>query len=442
MERYPGKFHNPILSTGILIAVLIFLASAFSGCAGRPSRVVNSPLTAEEMAFPPGRYQNGIDMFHRCWVDLESPSSEPQLTWCITPDVSIDATDIMVDGSGGIWYTDGLEDSISNNKVYRINPDGSEDWTLRIGSNRLGGHTTVSPVIACDDAVILQVCELPGLSYLVCVDSSRNIRWRTEPIEKSYTLDGVWRTSDDRLIMVVQNNLLNIYSIADGSLLQSLDVQLYPLTRHVTPLPLTDGGWIINGINNSEANSFACITRLNADGSTRWSLNYGQYSSVTPVTLSENGMILRGYTAGFHVIDVESAEVVLEKYNANNYVAGLTRDGNYIVTGCDNSDDDSNIRVISPSGTVLWSHEAYSRGANNTIVYNDGSILFGYEWGICLIEPDGRIRWAIELTDLGLSGRDSINDWRLNPTPEGNLAIIGHDSSDKYRAVIFYLEQQ
>ena len=215
MERYPRKSHNPILSTGILYGVLIFLAISACGCTGRPSRVVNRPLTAEEMAIPPGRYQHGIDMRHTCQVDLDSPQNEPVFRWVVKPDVTVDSTDVMVDGEGGVWYNDGPSGGMSLNAVIRLNPDGSEDFRKRLLPSghsddfdleaktytRHSSFSTVRPVVALDGAIIWHANRLQSsaeyenlelisedytiFGFLECIDTEGETRWRTEPSEVS-----------------------------------------------------------------------------------------------------------------------------------------------------------------------------------------------------------------------------------------------------------------
>ncbi len=456
----------------VWILVLVFLVA---GCSERlPERVVNRVLTPEEMAIPPGRYQVGIDMHHTCQVDLDSPEIEPVLRWTVKPEITIDPTDAMVDGEGGVWYNDGPSGWPSNNIVIRLNPDGSKDFEKTLlpkgnyegnidpsatSSSELSSISIVRPVVALQGAMVwyaqrlVDKIEYKGTeiiseeytinSFLECIDTDGHTRWRTESVEVTLRAERIgWRVTENRVMMVTSLTSANIYSLDNGEFLESMEVPGFSGFVATGPIPLPDGGWIFYGNNYRDFESLVpYISRIMPDGTVAWHDNYSQHSSIMPVTLNENGILLRGTWNGLASIDSESGSVFWEKFSFANYPCGVMPNGWFIVSGFDHPNDRGNVRAMTSSGAVLWEIDTMVRGENDVIIYRDNSILIGYQWGISLINVDGSILWTIDLDDLNYTGDDDFSQWRLNPTPDGNIVAIGNTSSDGYHSEIFYLEQ-
>jgi outer membrane protein assembly factor BamB len=445
-----------ILSTGFLSGFLIILVFVSCSCSGQPGRVVNKVLTAEEMAIPPGRYQNGIDMRHTCQVDLDSPQTEPVLRWVVKPIRTADTTDVLVDGQGGIWYNDNLSSSSPSKIIVRLNPDGTEDFRQTL----FPGRFIVHPVIALASAIVLRVLKQTASAnrannnseiafeskyFLECIDVEGLLRWRTDPIEIPLRVeDMAWRAPGDMLMMPASETSVNFYSVENGEFLESLQVPGFPITPiNGGPIPLDDGSWIFHGRKLPDTDDeVPFVTRINQDGTSIWYNEYPEFNFSLPVIINDRGILCCSGINGVTTINSEDGSFLWQKFNRTVYPRGVTYDGNFILSGADSLNDDYYLRLITDNGIVLWNDDVHVRDFDAVLVYRDNSIMVAYQFGISLINPDGSVRWTVDLNDLQYMGNEYFFHWRLNPTPDGNLVAIADNMYGGYHSEIFYLEQQ
>ncbi|MCX6645561.1 MAG: hypothetical protein NTY09_04270 [bacterium] len=417
------------------------------------------------MAIPPGRYQNGVDMRHTCQVDLDSPQNEPVLKWTVKPEVTNSFTDVMVDGEGGVWYNDGFPGNMSSTIIVRLNPDGSEDFRKKLMPNGgfsasttgLGGSSIsnllsmVRPVVVLNNGVILYVTtmssplSLESNFLLECMDIDGQVRWKTDPIEISnLATRTAWRAPEDRMVMPVSESSVNFYSIESGEFLGSIDVAGFPIILdYGGPIPLDDGDFIFYGSKrDASEESIPFISRIRQDGTSAWYQEYPTFQYSQPVVINENGILCCGNSEGVTGIDSNDGSILWGKFSASNYALGLNRDGKFIVSGFDTEDGDGHFRLMNEDGSMIWSDNVFTRGPDDMVVYRDNSILVAYSYGISLVEPDGSVRWTIDADDLQYTGTDRFSQWRLNPTPDGNIVAICDNMEGSYHSEIYYLEQQ
>jgi len=456
------------LRVTIISVIFLVVTVLIAGCTRLPGRVVNRTLTPEEMAIPPGRYQRGIDMRHTCQV-------EPSLIWSIRPDVSISTTNILIDGNGGIWYPDGDSGFPSTFKIIRLNPDGTTDFSHTVlpeGNldidldeadsgqvNSESSYSSVAPILACAEGIIFRfdrsessmrgsitdstppLKDEKGYVNLECFDTNGNIIWRTDPVrEPSQILYG-WRVSEDRIAIPVDSTNLYLYSLSDGELLETIEWP-GPSTYGIPgPVSMGDGGWIFQGTNvrDYDDDYLPYVERVDSNGQALWHHEYPLYSFSLPAVITEDGFILRGNRAGVDLIDADSGSVIWHKFSGINHSCGITPAGDFLIAGFNTENEKGKVRLIDHGGNIIWTVDTMVRGLDDVIIYRDGAILLGYSWGISLFNTDGSIRWTVDLQELGLSGRDKLSGWSLNPTPDGGLAVLGHDSGDTYHTKIFYL---
>jgi len=451
----------------MLLAILILAG----GC--KPAgygRIESESLTSDETAIPPGRYQQGVDMYHRGHVRLNSPRTKPTLLWSITPEVTIDATNVLVDSEGGVWYPDGEAGMLSTYNLIRLNPDGSVDFEknmlpdalVGMGRGEGGlqaevGFSIIYPALMCEGAIIARLdrwiasaefgTEEPeakesGYACLECVDLDGRTRWRTEPIEGMQVDQDAWRLPQDIVAMPASKTSFNMYSLEDGSLIESRDVPGWSVYNIPGPLQTDDDGWIFNGDNwrdRTEDATFPFIERISPDGQVVWHKEYSEWSFALPMTINEEGIIARGNRYGLEFIDSSNGSVLLSKYSATNELCGVTRDGNFIVAGCDNENDRASVRVLDTAGNVIWSIDGRVHGDNDVVVYEDGGILLGHSYGITLLNRDGSVRWRVDFNDLGLSSEDWTGRWSVNPQPDGGIVAFASVHNHRYRGMIFAL---
>lgn len=458
------KIFHSIRLIAVSAILLVFIPLIFCACGSNTGRMVSQSLTAEEMAIPPGRYQNGIDMRQTGQVDLDSPQNEPVFRWVVKTDVAGGFTDVLVDGQGGIWYNDGPPDSMANNIIIRLNPDGSEDLRKGLLSNGSFSNSNfgsgglsltgllnrVKPVIVLNNGVILWVSTMSTTSlevhcFLECMDIDGQVRWSTAQAELPQNTEGiVWRAPGDRVMMLVSDATIKFYSLENGEYLDSFDVAGFPISLESGgPISLDDSDWVFYGYRREESEeSSPFISRIHQDGTSAWYKEYPEFEYSYPIAISENEVICCGNTEGIAGIDSNDGSILWKIFSASNHALGLNRDGNFIVSGFDSPDSDGHLRLIDENGFVLWSDNVFIRDPDAMIVYRDNSILVAYNYGISLVEPDGSVRWTVDLADLHYTGDDDFSHWRLNPTPEGNIVAIGDNMYGGYHSEIFYLEQQ
>lgn len=450
----------------LIITLLIILTSI--SCTKELGREVSDPLTPKEYSQVPGRYQNGIDIFHTCRVDLDSPRDEPILLWSNWPDVSLDSTDIMVDGDGGVWCPDGKWGEKSTTKIVRYTPDGEIEWEREILPENQAEYelpvdpntpyeafiseSLVAPMIACMDAVIIYAGRFenhevyPGhgepketftrdYAFLECMGTEGETRWRTDMAsfvkEKSFA----WMGPDNTVIMPSSKTSFNVYSIADGELVRTVNVPGWSNIYSSGPLPLDDGGWIMQGFNVDDyTEDFPpYIARIDSNGLTRWIKEFPDITLIYPVTLCDSGILVHGNENGLYGLDITDGSELWHMYAGNSFACGETTDGKIISCGWNAEGKamaDFRLRSITENGSENWSEvlPGLIDGVNDIIIYRDGAILIGYPYGISLLEPDGSIRWTLDMWDFRIPVDESISAWSLNPVPGDGIVAMGFNT--------------
>ncbi len=451
----------------IMLFMLILGSLLLVPASGLADTELYRPLNPEEAAIPAGRYQAGVDMFHTCRMDWDSPTAEPVLGWTVTPE-SAASKNILVDGIGGVWYADGDPDAWYLTSIIRLNPDGSEDWSRELvsppdselvdstyGSSQIPSvyrYSQVIPSVACDGAVICYVGweddhwltddqdDESGVAYLECIDLDGTTRWKTEPVEYDDLLEALaWRVSDDWIAIVSSQFTYDVYNIYSGEHVETFDTIGWSILSITGPILLDNGDWITHGDNNTYGyfSGIPYISRVKS-GEIIWQTEYPTYTFAGDLSVSDEGIIYYGNWSGFRALDIDTGEELWRLWGGTNTVAGITLNGDAVVLA--RSDDDSILGIVDANGNNLWvtNISRSVSGRDDIVIFRDGGILYGDRNGIGLIIPSVGAGWTIDMNDLGATDEYGSGYWKLNPTPDGGLVAIGDDPyEDSYNHVIF-----
>jgi len=460
------------VSGTLFLSILIFftvvgVSRAGEGYTGRV-------LTGDEMGFPPGRYQCGVDINHQCRVRLDSPTEEPVISEIINTGKHTD--EVLVDGEGGMWYAVGSGENYPDTLI-RLNPDGDEEFSMEFEQSPyenleyletlvwdfpdLELTPCVIPVVALDQAMVVYVgwdvlhdsnntnlgAHYDGLgahAYLECIDTVGQTRWRTHVTGYNKLKRNAWRVDDDQIAMVSSEYSFDVFEISTGEFVESVHVPGWSSKTRTGPLKLDYGDWLIHcdDFESLVWGGIPLIYRQRMNGSKAWEIEYRSHTYSNAVTLSERGIISYGNKEGARGIDLGTGEELWEWRGGESNACGITMNGNFLVA--ENYMNNTVLESWDQDGVRAWNVEVdYPiEGEDDVIIYRDGNILFGHGQGLSLLSEDGEEIWTIENNEIG--GRAGIRSggWRLNPLPDGGLAAIGNDPSGQVFSKSIYILRQ
>jgi len=430
--------------------IVILLLSCLAMISCSRGRMVSRPLTEEEMQIPPGRSESGIDLYHTSAIDLPSFPEEPVLEW--TYESNWDARNLLLDGEDGMWFATGDPSGCySSNTVARLDPYGNVDWERALLPPGTSADTTLSeiadkgitwsmvdPLIACSGAVICSCSRSREKepdshvvldSYLECVDIDGETRWRTEHIDRWFHYTS--RIDAESLTIVNGANSFGIYSISTGERLHE-----YEFDRNLPDLTFPQvmsvaDSWIC--FLKDPADNYS-VCRYSSSMNLEWEHSLGESGRIEAYALDENALLVNTTlpfrrTTRLLKLDLTDGSVLWDRLD-KALVSGVTPDGGCFLSRGEVREN-VNVALIGPEGSELWSLElnTHSYPGRAPVMFNDNSILIGYRWGISQLNPDGTIRWTIDLDDMGVADRsmyrEGFESWELAPTSDGGLVAAG-----------------
>jgi hypothetical protein len=435
--------------TRSMIVILFIGTLATLSCTR--GRMVSRPLTEEEMQIPPGRTEAGCDIRHTSQVDLPSPAVEPVFEWKY---VGSKFGNLLVDGENGAWFSCEGSGSSSRNSITRLNADGSFDWEHEFypaspdidASSDSGWMSYANPAVACYGAVICsfertRILDFQSLDemqdesepsdlildrYLACIDIDGKMRWRTERLDAPVGL--VSRIAEDKIVALHSDTSIALYSISSGELQDVIEFGANLGTlAFPTVLPVEDG-WICF---TDETEGYF-VSRYDENLAEVWKTHLGGGLSVRAVQADDASILVN---SGFDLksIGLSDGSLQWNREYDNSALCAATDAGGYLVLNGGGFGRERRLSCLSQDGSELWSMNIpiISSGMNDVLVYNDGSILVGYKWGISLLNSDGSIRWTIDYDDMDLSGLPSYREgfwiWELCPLTDGGLIAKGEN---------------
>ena len=434
------------LPTGIIL-----LLSCLATLSCTRGRMVSRPLTEEEMQIPPGRTESGCDIQHTSQVDLRSPAVEPVFEWKY---VGSKFGNLLVDGENGAWFSCKGSGSSSRNSITRLNADGSFDWVhefypaspdIDVPSDS-GWMSYANPAVASYGAVICSfertrildfssLDEMPDESepsdlildrYLACIDIDGVMRWRSERLDAP--LVSVSRIDGSRIVTFHSDTSVVLYSISSGELMDVIEFGTNLGTLAFPPVVPVEDDWICF---TDETEGYF-VSRYDENLAEVWKTYLGGGLSIRAVQADDTSILVN---SGFGLKSIGLSDGSL-RWDREYETAGLcaaTHAGGYLVLNGGGFGQERRLSGLSQDGSELWSMNIpmISAGLDDVLVYNDGSILVGYKWGISLLNSDGSIRWTIDYDDMGLSGLPSYREgfwiWELCPLEDGGLIAKGEN---------------
>ncbi len=288
-------------------------------------------------------------------------------------------------------------------------------------------------------------------AYLQCMDNDGNTLWRTETVTTASD-SNTWRLPGNRLAIKTGDRSYSlftneesflIFSLENGELTESIP---YPGYSTIFPagLPLiTDDGDFITYEDSCEGNK-AFVARLAPDGTEKWHVDFSDGLDGSCPSISENGLLFYGRSGGLSAIDCETGEIKWSRNNGfihrplginhngdllcTSYHARVDADRNYIISS-------QKLLLIDQDGDVIWSINLPSpmeEGESHVIIYEDNSILIGYSSGFSLLNPNGTVRWTVDIRELGLTRARHLMQWNFSPGPDGVLVVsVLEDTGEK-----------
>ena len=465
------------ISRLLLIAFLFTLFAFGEGNAG--TGYVGSPLTTEEMTYPHGRYQCGIDALHRCRVEFISPALEPVPLKTVRTAPSVD--DALVDGEGGIWYAD-ASDGLFPDIVIRLNPDGSENFRLKLGPSPYENPDYIEsirwdyprweypdlkltafaiPAVALNSAVIFYVGwdvihdtnntnpegRYDGIgahAYLECIDKSGQTRWRTNATGYNKLKTHAWRLDNERIAMVSSEFSFDIFKIATGEFIETVDVPGWSAKTRTGPI-LTDSGDMIIHCDDFERgvwDGIPVIYRVTAQGRKVWNREFRSHTFSNAITVSDNGELVYGNKEGLLVLDSESGDELWGWRGGDYNACGVLQDHTFLIGGT--YMNKTVLQNWDDAGNRVWTRDIAVpfEGEDDVIIYSDGNILYGDGDGLTLLMPSGDEIWSLD--NIEISGRFEMGSgfWRINPMEDGGLVLISNYSADPNTPQSIYILKQ
>jgi len=474
--------YSKILFPFLFFSIILFAGSA---CMSKPpKRVVNRVLTNEEMTVPEGRFQSGGGFNNSGQVRMSPILEEPVLDWSMNVEYPGLLFWVLVDSDGGVWMPSDATEILphvitSRHQIRRYHPDGSFDWDRiylpkgytdepsnyndrdpnRIYTERV---SYVEPIIALNNAVVLYASRSihrfkssqsssptgmlndlimdnardstnsGGYTFLECVDFDGNTIWRTEHLDGAVLGSGqATRISENRIAMTVNREYLNIYDLADGELIETITPDGWFFGNSAVPIEGPEGTWFGVLSQSKEYGAPDIIAHFNNDGTINWSTSAPPIGKTPWLVLSNDGTLMakdRYNLTGINSLTGDSLWTV--PLSSPSFGCGVTPDGNYIAYELVANSEEHCLLSIAPDGNRNWDIDLPdpTTGHDNVIIFNDGSLLVGYNTGISLLAPDSQIIWTIDLDDLNVGNLEDSSRgvalWNLFPFPDGR--IVAH----------------
>ena len=442
----------------ILILLLIPIRSASSTGEAVKREVIRS-LTNAEMAIPAGRHTN-FSIKSSCRVQYPAPRVKPVIEWKKEFEFW-GFIELVVDSKGQTWHSFG-DCSFCSHSVVCLDKDGNQTWEKKLEAQ------ITSPAIVCEGAVIVfgngTFMDPNNSIFLECIDLKGNMLWRTVPAKANIMMPGVWRLSNDRLMLTVGNDHsgnFNIYSLKNGELLDSIKFPNWDTgILEIEALEMPDGGWI-----GYKKDTIVCYS---SDMISQWehvikSSRDLPMNLVSQPMLTQDGNLILGTMDNLVSIDGKTGEVIWER--AGNYdVCGMTHEGNSMLSvyetstasledlkKLDNIDQVAKalervekFLIIDQKGNEVWSiqgNDRYTNTGMDTIEYQDGAILLGTREHLLLVDKDGSIIWSIDIDEFGVTEKSFGTKWALNPAPDGRIIATISGCDDFHGPYIFSLTQ-
>ena len=500
MKRFKNikpVFSNKILtiSASAVLLILIFNIQCsadksddyFGKWGSHPTAEYNRSLTESEMQLPYDGYRRDFIGERAVMLDISAPTEKPEIQWqreygYIRHQVPI------IDSENGLCFRsmfatretfDSEEEYRSNiskrkdldptpfGNMVRLNPDKTIDWK----SNLYSFSTEYTPVAVCDGGVIwlLRTFIVDGTFFqkvstvyrlafklpsnqasLEMIDNDGNTVWRTEIIRVSnenYHCESAWRISNNRMMIGVGNGYsgnFNIYSLADGTLLESIKFPGWydkfsnnndPAFNPFEPIEIPSIGWI--GFQNDG------IVLFDPNLDTIWKYNIPIKQIISRPLINENNLIFNTdqYIAS---LDLKTGEIIwkIDEYKKTILRGVVPGTGDIVFTNQISNKYSDGIYIADNKGKIIFSNTfrypkyEFVKRLNNMIFYTDGSFLLRDTKSVRLFDKQGSLKWQLDLSDLGLDRRSYSIENTFTYGPDGGIVLFIQSHTQKVDYII------
>jgi hypothetical protein len=381
---------------------------------------------------PEGVYQPGVNIERTRRVNFKAPLTKPKLEW--SKDISKGAIlmqSAMVDGLGGVWYINRTITKISyTNELCRLDSKGNLSAKKKFPMTVFDAV----PVISLNEAVIcieiimdtdiVKTMEKCAPICLECIDLNGKTIWRTDTICSNASVL-VYRIPKNRIMLYVnapEPYQYNIYSLADGKLLESIILPDSDTIFGLGPFELSDGSWIT--LKENDATSGDLLACFDSNHNIIWYNVLSARMGILYAPFYSGDIAVVGTKGCLRGINLHDGTLAWEQKSTDRFIpAGIMPDGNFLIRTY--TEQGSGFAIVTDKGKTkqsfsypgLSSYSQYTELA----IYQDGEILFGYMDGIALVDSNGSLIWNIDLNTLGMKEKDVMTYWQVNPLPDNRI---------------------
>ena len=419
-----------------------------------PARFVSRDLTDEEMGEPPGKYQHDFNIGRTKLAQFASPKEKPQVEWKIEHDFEqrldrkvrwLSHENLIVDSEGSTWSNYGEGSHMFFLK--KINPNGTIAWDI----NPSPFISYIEPVVVLNGGVVCLLTKYepeneygygPAIQYFEYFDRDGQTIWRTENfrIELFSTPYQYNNSEESRTQRIFGDKFIydfsgkdsttyKVISLKDGQILDDRD---YFAWRGTGPLILDDGKYI--GGTYPEIANRDYLTCFNIDGTISWKSEVDlSYSFQSPILSPDGILYCLGNGTDLNALDSNSGEL-LWSYILHGYGPpfGISANNNVITFEYIRKNHSTlYISEFDALGKKIkstnWEKIKPSSPGRNApyVIYEDNSILMGFNKGITLFDLDGNTYWTLTQEELGIPPGLSCRSMLIYPAPEDRLVVQG-----------------
>jgi outer membrane protein assembly factor BamB len=338
----------------------------------------------------------------------------PELKWSFTTDGSVSSSPAI--GTDGTIYIGSYD-----NKLYAINPDGSQKWSFTTGY-----PIDSSPAIGADGTIY--VGSRDNRLYAINPDGTQKWSFTTGYwVDSSPAIgaDGtIYVGSCDNKLYAINPDGTQKWSFTTGDIITS------------SPAIGADGTIYVGSWDKK-------LYAINPDGSQKWSFATG--GSLT------GGEIFFSPAIGADgTIYVEPVDVYLYAMNPDGSQKWSFTTGGWITGGSPYTSlaigadgtiyagaVDANLYAIRPSGSLKWSFATEDTIGSSPAIGADGTIYVGsYDSKLYAIKPDGSQKWSFTTGNMVMSSPAIGTDGTIYVGSEDNKLYAITEGKEEYDLAI------
>ncbi|ODS39673.1 MAG: hypothetical protein A7315_02965 [Candidatus Altiarchaeales archaeon WOR_SM1_79] len=257
-----------------------------------------------------------------------------------------------------------------DNKLYAINPDGTEKWNFTIG-----GYMALSPTIDSDGTIYAG-----GLNNgLFAINPDGTEKWHAIPGSDISYSPAIG--AEGTIYVPVRD--YNLYAINPDGIVKWV---FTTINGHVGSPAIDYDGTIYIGSSDHK------LYAINPDGTEKWNTTSGDMIQAAPAIGLDGTIYVGSKDSNLYAISPNGVEIW--RFTAGKAICwqsspAIGSDGTIYV-----GSNDYNLYAINPNGTEKWRFSANSQIQSAPAIGSDGTIFFGSDdFNLYTINPDGSKKW-------------------------------------------------